>query len=78
MPFNQSKDLSGNLVVPGNKTLDTILSERDQAQKNANSGDSSSTSLTTEDMEGTIALVAGIAIAAVIFLKVGDWISKKA
>jgi len=78
VPFNQSKDLSGNLVVPGNKTLDTILSERDQAQKNANIGDSSSTSLTTEDMEGTVALVAGIAIAAVIFLKVGDWISKKA
>ena len=78
VPFNQSKDLSGNLVVPGNKTLDTILSERDKAQKNANSGDSSSTSLTTEDMEGTIALVAGIAIAAVVFLKVGDWISKKA
>ena len=78
VPFNQSKDLSGNLVVPGNKTLDTVLSERDQAQKNANSGDSNSQSLTTEDMEGTIALVAGVAIAAVVFLKVGDWISKQA
>ena len=78
IPFNQSKDLSGNLVVPGNKTLDTVLSEREQAQKNANSGDSSSASLSTEDMEGIIALVAGVAIAAVVFLKVGDWISKQA
>ena len=78
VPFNQSKDLSGNLVVPGNKTLDTVLSEREQAQKNANSGDSSSASLSTEDMEGIIALVAGVAIAAVVFLKVGDWISKQA
>ena len=78
VPFNQSKDLSGNLVVPGNKTLDTILSERDQAQKNATNKDSSSQSLTTEEIEGIVAIVSGVAIAAVIFLKVGDWISKKA
>jgi hypothetical protein len=78
VPFNQAKDLSGNLVVPGNKTLDTVLSERDQAQKNANSGDSSSPSLTTEQIEGIIAGVAGIAIVTVLFLKAGDWISKNA
>ena len=78
MPFNQSKDLSGNLVVPGNKTLETVLSDRDQAQKNANSGDSSSKALTTDEIEGIVAIVAGVAIAAAIFLKVGDWISKKA
>jgi hypothetical protein len=78
VPFNQSKDLSGNLVVPGNKTLETVLSDRDQAQKNANSGDSSSKALTTDEIEGIVAIVAGVAIAAAIFLKVGDWISKKA
>ena len=78
VPFNQSKDLSGNLVVPGNKTLDTILLEREQAQKNATTKDSSSPSLTTEEIEGIVAIVSGVAIAAVIFLKVGDWISKKA
>jgi hypothetical protein len=78
VPFNQSKDLSGNLVVPGNKTLETVLSDRDQSQKNATTKDSSSKSLTTEEIEGIVAIVAGVAIAAVIFLKVGDWISKKA
>ena len=78
MPLNQSKDLSGNLVVPGNKTLDTVLSERDQAQTNATTKDSSSHSLTTEQIEGIVAGVAGVAIAAIVCLKIGDWISKQA
>lgn len=78
VPFNQSKDLSGNLVVPGNKTLDTVLTERDQAQTNATTKDSSSQSLTTEQIEGIVAGVAGIAIVAIVCLKVGDWISKEA
>jgi len=78
MPLNQSKDLSGNLVVPGNKTLDKVLSERDQAQTNATTKDSSSQSLSTEQIEIIVAGVAGIAIVAIICLKVGDWISKEA
>jgi hypothetical protein len=78
VPFNQSKDLSGNLVVPGNKTLETILSEREKAEQNATTNDSSSKSLTTEEIEKIIAGVAGVGIAAIIFLKLGDWISKNA
>jgi hypothetical protein len=78
VPFNQSKDLSGNLVVPGNKTLETILSERKETEKNATTMDSGSKSLTTEEIEGIVAGVAGVAIVAVICLKVGDWISKEA
>ena len=77
MPLNQSNDLSGNLVVPGNKTLETVLSERNQAQTNATNY-SSSQALSTEDMEGIVAVVAGVAIAAIVFLKIGDWISKQA
>jgi hypothetical protein len=78
VPFNQSKDLSGNLVVPGNKTLETILSERKETEKNATTIDTGSKTLTTDEIEGIVAGVAGAAIVAIICLKVGDWISKEA
>jgi hypothetical protein len=50
MPFNQLKDLSGAYVVPGNKTLDTILYEQQQAQLQENTGDTPNVKngLTTE------------------------------
>ncbi len=81
VPFNQLADLSGNYVIPGNKTLDTILYERQQAQLKENAGDigaSGSNVLTTEQMEGIVAGVAGIAIAAIIYLKLSSWISNHA
>ena len=80
MPFNQLKDLSGAYVVPGNKTLDTILYEQQQAQLLENAGDipNVKNGLTTEQIEGIVAGVAGIAIAAIIALKVGSWISNHA
>ncbi len=81
VPFNQIKDLSGNYVIPGNKTLDTILYERQQTQLKQNAGDinaSTSNTLTTDQIEGIIAGVAGIAIAAIIALKIGSWISNTA
>ena len=80
MPFNQLKDLSGAYVVPGNKTLDTILYEQQQAQLLENAGDMPNVKnkLTTEQIESIVAGVAGVAIAAIIALKVGSWISNHA
>jgi hypothetical protein len=80
MPFNQLKDLSGAYVVPGNKTLDTILYEQQQAQLQENAGTmpTEKNGLTTEQIEGIVAGVAGIAIAAIITLKIGSWISNHA
>jgi hypothetical protein len=79
MPFNQLKDLSGNYVIPGNKTLDTVLYERQQTQLKENMGNIPSTNgLTTEQIEGYVAGFAGIALAAIIALKVGSWISNNA
>jgi hypothetical protein len=86
MPFDQIKDLSGAYVIPGNKTLDTILYERQQAQLKENEEGTRTGSetnnikngLTTEQIEGIVSGVAGIAIAAIIALKVGSWISNHA
>lgn len=79
VPFNQISDLSGNYVVPGNKTLDTILYEKQQAQQKENAGDNeASKTFTTEQIEGIIAGVAGVAIASIIGLKVASWISNNA
>lgn len=81
MPFNQLSDLSGNYVIPGNKTLDTILYERQQAQLSQNKGDTIDTSsnvLTTEQIETYVAMGAGALIAGIIALKVGSWISNHA
>jgi hypothetical protein len=80
MPFNQLTDLSGNYVIPGNKTLDTILYEKQQAQLKENAGDVPSTTntLTTEQIEGIVAGVAGVGIAVVLAIYVGSKISKYA
>jgi hypothetical protein len=83
MPFNQLRDLSGAYVIPGNKTLDTILYEQQQQQRAQNIQDggdmkSMTNTLTTEQIEGIIAGFAGVTIATIIILKVGSWISNHA
>jgi hypothetical protein len=80
IPFNQLKDLSGNYVVPGNKTLDTILYEQQQAQQKENAGDMTTTKngLTTEQIEGMVAGIAGFLIAGALAVYVGSKISKYA
>ena len=81
MPFNQLSDLSGNYVIPGNKTLDTILFEQQQAQLQQNTGgttDITSNTLSTEQIETYVAMGAGVLIAGIIALKVGSWISNNA
>jgi hypothetical protein len=83
MPFNQLTDTAdvngGTYVIPGNKTLASVLNERDKAKKTQDSGDiSDSKGLTTEQIEAIVAGVAGVAIASIILLKVGSWISNHA
>jgi hypothetical protein len=84
MPFNQLADLSGNYVIPGNKTLDTILYEQQQTQLTQNNGnngitkDTTTNTLTTEQIETYVAMGAGVLIAGIIALKVGSWISNHA
>jgi len=80
MPFNQLKDLSGAYVIPGNKTLDTILYEQQQAQMKENAGDMPgiTNTLNMEQVEAIVASVAGVVIVGLIAIKVGSWISKNA
>jgi hypothetical protein len=79
VPFNQLRDLSGAYVIPGNKTLDTILYERQQAQIKAGQADvATSNGLTTEQIEAIVGGLAGAAIAAILALKIGSWISNNA
>ena len=85
MPFNQLTDTAdlngGTYVIPGNKTLATVLSERDKAKATEDAGDIGAPkekTLTTEQIEAIVAGVAGVAIASVILLKVGSWISNHA
>ena len=83
MPFNQLTDTAdvngGTYVIPGNKTLSSILNERDKAKQIQDGGDiSDSKGLSTEQIEAIVAGVAGVAIASILLLKVGSWISNHA
>jgi hypothetical protein len=80
VPFNQLRDLSGDYVIPGNKTLDTILYEKSQAQMKENSGDmpNVTNSLTTDQVESAIAGVAGVIIAGLAVMFIGSKIAKYA
>jgi hypothetical protein len=84
VPFNQLTDLGnigdGSYVIPGNKTLDTILMERQQTQQKQNIGDLDTTSntLTTEQIEAIIGIILGSGIAIGALIWAGTWISKKA
>jgi hypothetical protein len=70
VPFNQLTDLSGNYVIPGVKTLETIAYEQKQKQENQKGGDSSNSSLSTETMETAVSVVLGSIIAGLIFVKI--------
>lgn len=78
VPFNQLKDLSGAYVIPGNKTLDTILYEQEQAKIIADKGNTSSSTLTTEQIEGIVAGSIGACIGVVLLIWLGSKISKYA
>lgn len=85
MPFNQLTDTAdingGTYVIPGNKTLASILSEKDKVKQIQDGGDINApkeNTLTTDQIEAIVAGVAGVAIASIIILKVGSWISNHA
>lgn len=79
VPFNQLKDLSGAYVIPGNKTLDTILYEQDKAKQEEEAGNAGSPSAISADtIETIIAAIAGGGIALLIAIYVGSKISKYA
>jgi hypothetical protein len=74
MPFDQLKDLSGAYVVPGNKTLDTILQEQEDSQKTQNDTNQSMSIETIETIVG--GSIGGI---IVIFgaISLYKWVSSK-
>jgi hypothetical protein len=78
MPFDQLKDLSGEYVIPGNKTLDTILYEQQQAQIKEEGQIPSGNGISTDQIEAIVAGVAGAAIFGLLVLKIGSWISNRA
>jgi len=81
VPFNQLKDLSGQYVIPGVKTLNTILGESQQVQVMQNNGNlvpNANGTLSTADIEGIVAGVAGGIIVLLGAVFIGSWISKNA
>jgi hypothetical protein len=74
VPFNQLTDLSGDYVIPGVKTLETIRFEEEKRKKAA-SGSSESSSLSTDDMETMFAMGIGGLLAAVVIFRVATWAS---
>ena len=86
VPFNQLTDLSGDYVIPGIKTLETIRyeqqKEKEKTQKTGGRGqgqgvgdaDTTKTGVsTTEDMETLFAMGIGGLLAAVVVFRVATW-----
>ncbi len=80
VPFNQLRDLSGDYVIPGNKTLDTILKEQSDAQTTETTGTMPAIKnpITTDEIETYVAGFAGVAIAGFLALYIGSKIAKYA
>ena len=79
VPFNQLSDLSGAYVVPGNKSLDTILEEQ-RAQKDITSsvpGDSPLANLSVEQVETIAASLVGGIILIIVAVRIGSWLSNR-
>lgn len=76
VPFNQLQDLSGNYVIPGNKTLETILAEQ-QLVKEKQLGKTTK-SMSAAEIEIMVAGIVGGLFALGLAIKIGSWISKNA
>lgn len=77
MPFDQLKDLSGAYVVPGNKTLDTILQEQENSQAVQNETNQSMSVETIEaivggSIGGVVVIFGAIALYKWVSSKYGD------
>lgn len=78
VPFNQLTDLSGDYVIPGIKTLETIRYEQKQSQKQkeAEGKDKGKTGgSTTEEMETMFAMGIGGLLAGIVVFRVVTWVA---
>jgi len=74
VPFDQLKDLSGNYVIPGNTTLQSIL-QKQQSNMSSELNEKKPT-LTNKQIEETIEIIAGIGGAILLLVGIGSWLSK--
>lgn len=72
VPFNQLTDLSGDYVIPGVKTLETIRFEEQKRKREAGEGNGSS-SFSTDDMETMFAMGIGGVLAAIVVYRIATW-----
>lgn len=76
VPFNQLSDLSGDYVIPGNSTLQSLLSKQ-----NANIRSElkkPSASITPAEVGDFAGILVGSTAAILLLLYCGSWLSKKA
>jgi len=79
VPFNQLTDLSGEYVIPGIKTLETIRYEQNQQNQQKEQGagaggeDAKKGGSTTEDMETLFAMGIGGILAVMVVFRVATW-----
>lgn len=79
MPFNQLRDLdnTGKYVIPGNRTMDTILTEQQKMDQEKNASDKDSPTISTSEMETIAASMIGVVIVGGCVLAIGSWIASK-
>jgi hypothetical protein len=68
VPFNSLNDLSGNIVIPGGRTLEDILAKNDAAKKSESSG------MTLADLGETVGIGAAVAVSIGIIIVLGKMI----
>lgn len=71
VPFNKLRDLSGNTVIPGGTSLDSILKIQTSQDETL-----SKSSLTTADVGEALGITAGVVVGGFIILYLGDKIMK--
>jgi hypothetical protein len=69
MPFNRLHDLSGNQVIPGSNTLDTILKSKSEMGSIDASG-----SISTSDMLSMLGIGTGVILAAGVVTILGKYV----
>ena len=74
MPFNQLTDLSGSYVVPGTKSLETVLQEQNGI---LDAGKTDAPTLTTEQLEIYGGSMIGGIILLLIVVRVGSWLANR-
>ena len=76
VPFDELRDLSGEYVKPGNKTLEQIRLEQQNGTNSANASSSSTSSISKETIEEVVAGVIAGALLLTVAIYVGSKFSK--